>query len=381
MGITIGRGSLPQEFLDSDVSSRLRLPTPQPQYLFAQMALGGRMRMAALNAGQTTVQQYVSIASSGGQVDDPDLDRLVRFADAYPDAIMTRDEFGKNAGDTIKMRRRVYSGGGYTEADRERVTGKTTSTTGQRIAAEDIPMVLKHYRGPYASGGSSVEPYVVEEFDWRFRAQRSDLANEITSHLHYDYIKWLDTVVRDRFRSTSNITYVGGATSVSAYTSGAGYTIDLPTILNARKSVSDREWQPFSNGKYLCLVPTSFQVQMADDARFVNLVKNNNGTPNPIYGYIGEIENVVFAECTTLKEYAATNAVPGDSNTVPSGATVYEALLFGPGCVGFGTGQAPEARFMDDTDAGAVAKIIWDAKHAFQTLDNRGIQRILFQAG
>src|SRR3990170_1481922 len=59
---SINRATLPQNFLDS-VSMGLRLPTPEPQYLFAQMAMGARMSLAAIDAGASTVQQFVSMAA------------------------------------------------------------------------------------------------------------------------------------------------------------------------------------------------------------------------------------------------------------------------------------------------------------------------------
>ena len=47
MPSSISRGTLPQNFLDS-VTPGLRLPTPEPQYFFAKMAMAGRLNLAAL---------------------------------------------------------------------------------------------------------------------------------------------------------------------------------------------------------------------------------------------------------------------------------------------------------------------------------------------
>jgi len=104
MGL-ISRSSLPQNFLDS-TSTGMRLVTPEPQYFFAKMALGSRISLAALNAGVPTAQQFVSIAG-GGTILDPGLDEMVRASDAYPECVKAFDDFGKNAGDTIKMFRDV----------------------------------------------------------------------------------------------------------------------------------------------------------------------------------------------------------------------------------------------------------------------------------
>src|SRR5262245_38926686 len=115
----IGRGSLPQNYDDfkSSATRVMRLPTPEPQYFFAKMAMGSRLSLAALNAGVQTAQQFVTMAGGGAML-PPQLDEMARAADAYPNAIIAVDEFGKDAGDTVKFDRDVYEGGLYTEAGR-----------------------------------------------------------------------------------------------------------------------------------------------------------------------------------------------------------------------------------------------------------------------
>ena len=54
MSQSISRASLPQDFIDS-TSIGMRLPTPQPQYFFAKMALGAQFQLAAIDAGQPAV--------------------------------------------------------------------------------------------------------------------------------------------------------------------------------------------------------------------------------------------------------------------------------------------------------------------------------------
>jgi len=68
----ISRGTLPQNFLDS-ASTGMRLPTPEPQYFFAKMAMAGRLSLAALDVGAPTAQQFVTMAG-GGQPIPPTLD-------------------------------------------------------------------------------------------------------------------------------------------------------------------------------------------------------------------------------------------------------------------------------------------------------------------
>lgn len=376
----ISRGSLPSNFVDfaDSVSMNLRLPTPEPQYLFAQMAMASSLSLAAMDAGQPTVQQFVSLSGGGASL-SPDLDRLVRVSEAMPDAVKAVNGFGLGRGDTIKFQRDVYTAGTYTEASRLLSTGSTISTTGQTINEEEIPVVLKEYIGPH--DGSSVKPYAVWNFDAKIRANKEELASKVTRHLRRDYTKWLDTVVRDMFRTTSNITYADSIANVLSFTAGAGHAFSLEAILAGRKSLSDREVQPFPNGRFVCLVPTCFNTQMVGDVDYRELSKNHAAGRNQIFGYIGSVQDIDIFECSTLKQYAATDTVPGDGNAVPAGATVEEALLIAPGAVGMGNAMpGPELRFSDATNYGTEVKMIWYALHAFQTLDTRFCQRILAQS-
>lgn len=377
---SINRATLPQEFLDS-VSEGLMLPTPLPQFWFARTALGSQINSNAVAMGMPSGNQYAAqIMSGAGGVMGRDLDAMIRAADAYPDAVMTADsQFGLHAGDTVKMRRRIFTGGGYDLASRTVTPDVATSTTGLTIGMEDVAMVLKELEGPYGASGSAPQPFVMRDFDLRWRHSRDNLVGEAKAALAYDYIKLLDTVIRDQFRQTSTITYADDVTDVSSFTATAGHGASLELVLKARQALSDREWSPFSNGRYICLVPTVFNVQMLNDVTWQRLSANHQGDKNQLFGYIGSVQDVDFFEVTTLKSYAAAASVPNDAQTVPTGATAYEALLFGPGCVGMGTAQMPTAFYADDTNYGKEAKVIWRSVQAFQTLDIRGCQRILFQ--
>lgn len=381
----IGRGSLPSNYEDfiGSVSAGLMLPQPESQYLFAHWAMAGRLSLAALNAGAASVQQYVSMAG-GGAVIPADLDRMARVADAYPGFVQALDVFGKGLGDTLKFQRPVFSTGGLTKASRELTTNAAISTTGAAIKAEEIPVVLKEYHGPFLSDGSAVAPFAIWGFDSKFRANKLQLTSLVNLHLTRDYTKWLDSVIRDEFLSSSNISFPSGVANAAAFVSGGNKTFDLEQIFNARKAISDREWMKFPNGRYACIVPTSFNTQMLQDVDYRELSKQH-ADKNMLYGYIGSVQDIDFFECTTTKQYVATNSVEG--STVASGVVLEEAILLGPGAVGFGTAApdpentlGPVARFADDTNYGTVAKVIWYALHAFQCLDDRGVQRIIAQS-
>lgn len=375
---SIGRGTLPANFLDS-VTNGMRLPQPEPRYVFAKMAIAAGLQADAIAANVDSAESFLKMAGNG-QVVPQALDELARFVDTYPAGVMFVRGFGRGAGDTIKMRRPLYSGGGYTLADREVKPDVATSTTGQLIKMEEVPIVLKEYEGPYADGGTVPQPFVIREFDAKYRANKDELVSLTKHHLLRDRIKWLDTVIRDLFRGTTNITYADDVSNVLSFTAGAGHFVSLETIITARKELSDREWAPFPNGRYVCLVPTAFNVHMVGDADYRSLSAQHGGGKNQLFGYIASIQDVDIFECSTLKQYAAGVTVPGDGNAVPTSATVEEALLFGPGAVGMGQAMGPTCFDSDDTNFQKESKVIWRSIEAFSGLDMRGVQRILFQS-
>lgn len=381
----IGRGTLPANYEDfaSSVTSALVLPQPEPQYVFAHWAMAGRLALSALNAGATSVQQFVTMAGGGAPVPQ-DLDRMARVADTYPGFVQAIDQFGLGLGDTIKFQRPVFSTGGLTKADRRLSTNQTISTAGQTIKAEEVPVVLDEYHGPYAGNGSAPAPYAIWGFDAKFRANKLQLAALTSQHLRRDYVYWLDSVIRDEFRQTDNVTFPTGVANAAAFVAGGNAKFSLPQIMAARKAISDREWMRFPNGRYVCLVPTSFNTHMLEDGEYREMSKAHTDK-NMLYGYISSVQDIDFFECTTLKSYVATDSVEG--SVVGSSVVLDEALLIGPGAVGFGTAapdpegaMGPVARFADDTNYGTVAKVIWYALHAFQMLDKRGVERVIAQS-
>jgi len=289
-----------------------------------------------------SVQQYVT-ASGGGAPVSPELDRLARTADAYPGFYQAIDQFGLNMGDTIKFQRPVFSTGGLTKAARKLTTAAAISTTGSIIQAEEVPVVLEEYHGPYTASGSAPAPYAIWNFDSKFRANKLNLTQLTSKHLVRDYTYWLDSVMRDEMRASPNITLSNADyADVTEYVAGGNSTFSLDQILRARKAISDRDWQPFPNGRYVLLVPTAFNTQMVGDVEYRELSKVHADGRNQLFGYIGSVQDIDIFECSTLSQYAAASTVAGTGGgTVPTGVTLEEAILCGPGTVGFGT-AAPE---------------------------------------
>ena len=147
---SINRATLPQAFLDS-LNAAMMLPTPEPQYWFANAVGGQSMRSAGMRSAASSGMGYVQSIMGNGAVPDA-LDRMVRAADAYPNAILNLDDkFGEGKGTVYKATRRKFSGGGFTENDRRVVVDKTTSTTGRSIQMEEVEVVLQQFEGPWDS--------------------------------------------------------------------------------------------------------------------------------------------------------------------------------------------------------------------------------------
>ena len=379
----IQRGNLPTNYVDlkTRVDANLMLPTPEPQYLFAQMAMAGRLSLASIDAGATTVQQFVSM-NGGGAEGDKDLARLMIVSEQMPNAVTAVDAFGLGLGDTVKFDRDVYSTGGLTEADREHTTGSTVSTTGLTITEEEIPVVLKQYMGPYDASGSGVQPYGISEFDAKWRANKEKLVSKVTRRLVRDYTYWLDTVIRLRYQASTYTTLSDADYSdVTEYVAGGNSRFTSEQLLRARQALVDRHWQPFPDGRYKCIVPTVFNAHMQYDLDYRDRSKNFADGRNLIHGYIGSFQDIDIYECATTTTWAAASTFTGTgTGTVPTSVTLEEGLLFGPGVVGMGTALSPETRFSDSTNYGLEALVIWYALHAFQTLDQRGVQRIVAQS-
>lgn len=393
MGI-MSAGNIPANYAEfaNSVTQPLLLPQPEPQYLLAQFAMGSRLSLQALNAGMDSAQQFVAGEGAAGQTISPSLDRLIRVADMYPGFFQAMDEFGVGRGDTIKFQRPIYSTGGLTKAGRELNTNQTISVVGTAPQSEEVPVVLKEYHGPDRDG-NGVKPYAIWDFDNKYKAAKVQLASLASRHLVRDYVEWLNTVLHLDLRSSTHTTLSDpDLTDASSFVAGGGAGFSLSAILRARKALTDRNWQPFANGRYVCLVPTSFNIDMSHDIEYREQSKVHSDGRNLIFGYVGSVQDIDFFECSTLLTYAAASSVAGEkAGTVASGVTLQEAILCGPGAIGFGTAAArpaggmsevmgPVARFHDDTNYGTVAKVIWYALHAIDMIDQRGIQRVLAQS-
>lgn len=388
----IDRASLPANYVDflNEASMPLILPTPTSQFLFAHMAMAGRVSAAALRANASSAREWANVMGGGAPV-PPEMDALIRVADIYPGIVQGVDVFGKGKGDTVKFQRPVYSVGGLTEAARK-LNKKTISTTTRAMQTEEVPIVLEEFIGPYASDGSDVNPFGVWNFDATIKAAKLSTAGLVSNALVYDYTSWLDAVIRNRMLLSGYTTLSDKSFSdVTSYVPGGGSEFSVEQLFRARQAITDRKWRKFPNGRFIVVVPTCFQSHMLRDPDFREMSVQHPEF-NQLYGYVTSIDDMDFYECDTTVTYSDTSpdtaAVTGDAaGTVPTGVKLQEAIMIGPGTVGFGTCQdplsgamGPSVRFGDTTNYQTETMFIWYALHAFELLDKRGVQRLIAQS-
>src|SRR5690606_4216863 len=193
--------------------------------------------------------------------------------------------------------------------------------------------------GPYSADGSAPAPYAIWGFDAKYRRNKLQLAGLASQHLRRDYVYWLDSVIRDEFLQSSNVTFPTNIGDAADFVAGGNKKYTLSQFMNARKTLSDREWQKFPNGRYVCIVPTDFNTQMLEDLDYQELSKSHP-EKNQLYGYISSVQDIDFFESTTLKSYAPASTLEGQ--TVATDVTLEEAIMVGPGAVGFGTAIADQ---------------------------------------
>lgn len=379
----IWRGSLPANF-DSLVASGM-LRQPEPQYFFAKLGMAARLKKSAMDAGVSTVQQFVSLAGEGAAVPN-ELDQLIRIADErLPDAIFFNEDDSRTVGDTIRLQRVVFAGGGYSEASRLVHPGALTSEVGQSITTEEVSIALKQFEGPFNTALGKVSPYEIPIFDAKKLNAQKSLIDTVSLQLNRDYMKWLDAVVKEYFFASGNMTLPSGVANAAAFTNGGTKHFSLQQIADAKRALRNREWSSFQNGRYACIVPTDFQTQMLQDPIWRELTRNSQNAEaqkNPVYGFIGSYQDVDFYEVsnTSLKTYGPGAVVPGAlGGTVAASVNLVEAVLIGPGGVGMVSTGEPKPYFSDSTNFGKRGAVIWRAEHGFQTLDDRAIQRITVQ--
>lgn len=362
---------LPSEFVE--LTSKRMLTAPLPQFFYASMVYMADLRaQLAVNPGSFEWMNGRGIQPGyGAAVPDIQTMQLMLADSIRSGAIVVSDELATQPGSVVKFNRPVFTGGGYTQAARAISSGQTISVTPIAFTGEQVPIEIARYGGPYASGGSQVQPIGVD----RFMAKRGvhSMVERTGQQLHYDRDVWLDTVIATLFDSPAagNVFYPNDpnntlSTDAAAFTVGVNgdRTFDYETILRMQAKLQQTNIPTFDDGKYRLVVNPAQAQQLLLDPQFARYAKELDDK-NPLKaGFLKSIG--------TVEVYmSSTNIV---STTSVSGVTINHATMFGKEIVArVADEEGCRVALSSDDNFGETQKVVWLAYEGYGLLDNRFI--------
>jgi len=357
------RLTLPSEFFD--ITSGMMLTAPVPEFAFAKMLFAADARAQLTKADAASF--FASMQRGprvGGGADTPDLAdmQLVLAKSIASNAISAVPELGKRGvGHTVRVNRPVFSGGGYTRAQRRIAPSASISTTPINVSQEQTSITIEMSGGPWDTANSRIAPYAISRVD----SGRSvhELSAIVGMHLAYDRWKYVDSVVAELFDSgTTNVVRPAGISSDAGFPASGEVPFDMETLLRAEKALKSANVPRFPDGTYLAVLSAQQMLQLRLDPLFSRqsvFLQDQNVLQNSSVIRVGQSISII--EATTVRT---------DTTTV-SGQTIQRGVMFGPGAVGYGLDEACRVASSNDDNYGEQAKVIWVAYEGFQVLDER----------
>jgi len=351
----VTRASLPSEFLD--ITSAKLLKQPEPQYLYAKMwkiALN-----AALNPAGEIGLPGRAIASDGAGVDPLDASRLMLDDGISSGAIQVIPELGKGPGHTVRLNRPVFANTTYTEASRQIPSGGDISTTAISLSAEQVPVTIKKFAGPYDQVNSRVAPYGVDRFDASLSIH--SLADMVGKNLARDFDKFIENVMVTLLDTASTTVRPLGFSADSDFTTAESGPMDFNTISRVERALDEANIPVFPNGRRMLVIDPRQAQSLKDDPQFARYAEFH-APVNPLLAqsYLKSVAGFDIYKSNTL-----------DTDTNGSSVVVHKAHAFGPGVLGSAIGEMPRVMPATDDNYGETAKVIWLLYGAFALLDNR----------
>lgn len=356
----IDESTLPSNFFT--ITSPKLLKQPEPQY-FWNMLLASAEARSQLVASGADIKPSGNL-SEGGVAFASELDRLMlAAASENAEAIMVEESLGSGPGHTIRINRPAFSGGGYTEADRQIGPSTTISTTPIDISAEQTTITLKRIVGPHSSGGTVPQPYGMDSFDMSMGVHK--ISDMVALHLRRDRMVYADTVVNSYFNSpaSGNTLYVGSNTADNDYTTADAGPCGAELLFRVEERLASTHIPTFSNGRWKMALHSRALRQLKSDAVYAAYAKSHADGRNPLFpGYVATLGRLDLYEVNTIGSAANGSSI-----------TVYKNVAFGPGAVGYGVGKRPQVQKSTDTNYGEALKVIWCAYEGLACLDDRFI--------
>ena len=364
---------LPSEFVE--LTSATMLKAPVPQFLYANL-----IYMADAQAQLRTDPasfEWVNgrgIPANAGGAPVPDLASMqLMLADPIRgEVVLVSDELATAPGSVVKLNRPVFTGGGYTFAQRTVGSGQTMSTTPISLTGEQVPITINRLTGPFASGGTVPQPYGID----RFQAMQSvhSLAAKVGVHLQYDRDRLLDTGIAALIDNPASgaVLYPGDPNNTlssdsSAFVTNGDRTFDYETVMRAVAYLQSQNIPTFADGMYRMVINPAQAKQLSLDPVYRSEAKMLVNAPDPrnpvLNSWIANIGRVVEVYSST------SNAI--DTSTV-SGVTINHAVMFGPQIVGrVRDKEGVRIVLSSDDNYGETAKAMWLSYEGFAMLNQQ----------
>lgn len=360
--MSVSRSNLPQEFKDK--AARVGLVQPQPAMPFA------RLLFASIAQAQLSSSMPGGVSSGDASVFSLDEQALMLDPIRSPLVEVYDDLMGVgSANQTLTIQRQVYSGGGYTVEARIASAEVATSLTPLLVTGETASLTLKLLEGPYASGGTSVQPigYSPKEVN----SQPAKFGALVFNRLNYDRTKLVDSVLNTL--AEANATHIAAADPTdslngtvlatvanNAFLASGDKPADCDMIARAAKLLKDASIPMFDNGRYAAFLTTKQMVDITRDPDFKRASQESDKTNILAQAWRGSIHGVDIYEVATLG--TATNS---------SSVTYQKGFMLGKGALGYAPGTPCSVEMHETTNFGKQLLFIWQAVEAFVRLDNR----------
>lgn len=364
---------LPSEF--TEITSAIMLKAPVSQYLYARMVyMADAQAQLRVDPASFEWVNGRGVPANAGGAPVPDLAsmQLMLSDDVRGEVILVADELATQPGSVVKLNRPVFSGGGYTFAQRTIGSGQSMSTTPISLTGEQVPITINRYTGPFASGGTTPQPYGID----RFQAMQSvhSLAMRVGTHLINDRDHLVDAGVASLIDNpASGATLYPGdpnntlSSDSAAFVTNGDRTFDYETILRAVAFLQSQNIPTFADGMYRLIVNPAQSKQLLSDPVYRGEAKYIVNPPDPrnplLDGWITNIGRQV--------EVYMSNSNTIDTSTV-SGVTINHAVMFGPQIVGrVRDRDGVRIVLSSDDNYGETAKAMWLAYEGYAMLNQQ----------
>jgi hypothetical protein len=367
------RIDLPAEFYDRTSDRVLRAPLPQ--FLYARLVAAAAAQAELKRVGADSFTMLGRGPSTQGAA-YPDLasnlDMLVAD-EIRADAVLVTDELAEGrVGSTIRINRPIFTGGGYTFAQRAFNASQKLSLVPIGLSDEQVTITIGRNSGPMSSSGTTPQPYLISRMD----SQRSvhSLVERVGAALQYDRNALLDGQFAAHFDSSS-LAYVYPGDSNDAITTDAGAwptvptgssrPFDLETVLRMEQRLHDAKIPRFNNGRYMLFCTPKQMRQLASDPQY-------RGQS----AYLQERNLLSTGANGTLVVNGAIEVYPCQTNTVDTstvaGVSINHAVMFGPGMVGYApTAEGVRIARANEDNYGEDNLVQWICYEGAAVLDGR----------